>query len=373
MKILISTYENYPSGSGIANVVYNLNKHIKKNNQIQILSPIGPDIPISQNRILIKLGGISIYLFWRSAFKYITKNYKKYDIILLQNPLFTQKFHKKKLFCTVHTTFNEYSKMYNKIYSNRFMRLYYSIISYLEKTAYKKVNSKHDFIVTSNKTIDELKALGLKNKIYLISNGADVAKFKPSQKKRQLRKSLHLPVDKRIILFVGRVEHQKKPLQMIQTFSLVNKEVQDLTLLIIGQGSLLKTAKAFCKKHSTSNVIFTGQINQDKITNYYAAADYFIMCSMYEGQPLSLLEALSAGLVPILSDIPIFKDMVKLTNSGICLSFKSPEKASEKIINFIKKGDISQESAKIRKFAEDNLDWKDIAKQYLKIFKAEQK
>jgi glycosyltransferase involved in cell wall biosynthesis len=52
------------------------------------------------------------------------------------------------------------------------------------------------------------------------------------------------------------------------------------------------------------NVSFTGVVNYDHVPSILWNHDVFFLCSDYEGLPLSLLEAMGTGLVPVVSDLP---------------------------------------------------------------------
>ena len=52
------------------------------------------------------------------------------------------------------------------------------------------------------------------------------------------------------------------------------------------------------------NVSFTGVVNYDQVPSILWNHDVFFLCSDYEGLPLSLLEAMGTGLVPVVSDLP---------------------------------------------------------------------
>ena len=50
-----------------------------------------------------------------------------------------------------------------------------------------------------------------------------------------------------------------------------------------------------------------GRLDRAELPNYYAAADVFISGSHYEGSGYALIEALSAGVVPVVTNIPSFR------------------------------------------------------------------
>lgn len=52
------------------------------------------------------------------------------------------------------------------------------------------------------------------------------------------------------------------------------------------------------------NITFTGVVNYDQVPSILRNHDVFFLCSDYEGLPLSLIEAMGAGLTPVVSDLP---------------------------------------------------------------------
>ncbi len=50
-----------------------------------------------------------------------------------------------------------------------------------------------------------------------------------------------------------------------------------------------------------------GRVDRADLPNYYAAADVFVSGSHYEGSGYALIEAMSAGVVPVVTDIPSFR------------------------------------------------------------------
>jgi glycosyltransferase involved in cell wall biosynthesis len=125
--------------------------------------------------------------------------------------------------------------------------------------------------------------------------------------------------------------------------------------------------KRYVSDESIPNVIFVGFVEYNSLPDYYSCADYYIMTSEYEGQPLTLLEAMASGLPCIVSDIPNL-NIVKDANCGVVLDFSDKEEAVRQIINYIGK-DNAQHSLNARKYAVGILDWRIIAEKYLSEFK----
>ena len=122
-------------------------------------------------------------------------------------------------------------------------------------------------------------------------------------RKNELRKELQLPPDKRIILFSGKYIDKKRPLDLLQAFGQCKKKENGF-LVFMGDGQQRVEMETWMVRHKMDNVLLTGFVNQSKVSQYYAAADIFVMASR-EGETwgLSTNEAMNFGLPVLLSDL----------------------------------------------------------------------
>jgi D-inositol-3-phosphate glycosyltransferase len=120
-----------------------------------------------------------------------------------------------------------------------------------------------------------------------IANGVDIELFSPvsSDEKLHLRKRLGLSIDKPIVLFVGRFV-PKKGFDKVMA-------ARDGSYQIVFAGG---EADPF----TANDIVLIGKLNQKELADYYRAADVFVLPSEGEGFPLSIQEAMAAGL-PIIT------------------------------------------------------------------------
>ena len=117
--------------------------------------------------------------------------------------------------------------------------------------------------------------------------------------------------EKGLIKFVtvGRLSPEKNQSRLLKAFALALDKGLNAVLFIVGDGPLKKTLQAESRKLKIDGrVVFTGWV-----ANPYplvAAADALILSSDYEGQPMTLLEALAIGTPCIGTNIPGIKSVL---------------------------------------------------------------
>jgi len=364
MKILIISQEYYPKGSGIANVVHNLKKSMETSgNDVDICSPTGPDYKIGKADLLIeKAGGLGIAYFWYKVGKLLKKLEPKYDLIYLHNPMLFTKITSRKIFCVVHTLY--YSALKEYAWKDIGKIPYYLFMTFVEHVGYLRLR-KFKFIVTSPKTIKELRHYGIRSKMPIIYNGYD---FSATSKKLPKERTQFIKSSKDIkFLFVGRLTRQKNLFRMLDMFKQLERiNPKYLLVLISGGGELQNKLKNYIKKNSIKKAVIIDKVSHEELLGLYGLFDYTISSSYYEGFPLTLSESLASGLVPILSPIEIFRHITKQIHAGAIIDFsQNPRKAAAKIDQYCNSIDLKKESAKIKKLSKKLFDWNAIAKEYI--------
>lgn len=109
-------------------------------------------------------------------------------------------------------------------------------------------------------------------------------------------------------LSVGRLEIQKDFEYLIRLFN-----SSSYNLDIVGEGSLLTSLKNI----SNENINFLGNIEFSHLEELYSKYIFFVSATNYEGNPKSILEAMSKGCVVIAPDIPNISEIIKDKFNGI--------------------------------------------------------
>ncbi len=148
-------------------------------------------------------------------------------------------------------------------------------------------------VVTLNQKTHNLvrHVYGYKGNATILNNGLDDDFFAVQRAPfaKQPPKTLHL-------LFVGRLSKQKNVVALLVALAKTKRQVH---LDIIGEGPEQEIIEATIRNLRLKNVTLHGRLERPQVMQFYQTCDALIMPSLYEAQPLVLLEAMAAG-IPII-------------------------------------------------------------------------
>jgi glycosyltransferase involved in cell wall biosynthesis len=120
-------------------------------------------------------------------------------------------------------------------------------------------------------------------------------------RKIELKRKFGMPEDLAVILFCGKLIPVKRPMDLLQVFAQLSKDVR-CTLVFVGDGPLHSELEAYVQEHEPQHVYFMGFQNQTELPTFYAMADVFVLPSGSEQWGLVVNEAMCFGLPVIVSD-----------------------------------------------------------------------
>ena len=113
-----------------------------------------------------------------------------------------------------------------------------------------------------------------------------------------------------LILWVGRLTTNKDPLTVLDGLERALPQLPDArVLMVFGDDTLIDSVAERVRQSGllADKVTLVGQVDRDEMPNYYGAADVFVSGSHSEGSGYALIEAMSAGVVPVVTNIPSFR------------------------------------------------------------------
>jgi glycosyltransferase involved in cell wall biosynthesis len=360
LKILMLNYEFPPLGGGASPVSYEISKGlVKLGHKVDVVTMGYKDLPAFE-----KKEGINVYRvkcmrskkeichpweqlsYLRSAKKFLRKHLKdnRYDIchchFIIPTGVLALWVKKKFGLDYVITSHGSDVLGYN---NKRSFKYLYPIV----KGKWKEVVKEAKVVTTPSKFLqDKIKAITKEGNLVVIPNGIDPAKFKPMKKEKK-------------ILVVARLFENKGVQDVLD--ALKGMDMKGWKVDIVGEGPY--RAELERRARGLEKVVkFHGWVdnNSKKMKELYGKASVFVSASWFESFGLTVLEGMSAGCYPLISDIGGHKQFdLKKENYFKLGNVSDLRKKLEKLV-----------SGKIGKTRFDRrLSWVEVNKKFVEVLR----
>lgn len=196
---------------------------------------------------------------------------------------------------TYHTFFEEYLFHYVPLLPRGMLR---ALSRRFSRTQCDRMDA---LIVPSSAMRDKLADYGVRTPMHVIPTGIPLVDFSGGDGVA-FRSRHGIGADRPVLLFVGRVAHEKNIDFLLRALELAIAQVPDLLLVVAGEGPALESLKKLTARlELQEHVLFVGYLDRRAaLLDCYRAADAFVFASRTETQGLVLLEAMALG-VPVVS------------------------------------------------------------------------
>ncbi|MES2673446.1 MAG: glycosyltransferase family 4 protein [Pseudomonadota bacterium] len=263
----------------------------------------------------------------------------------------TKWIHRRPLILSTHGGF------FHTQFASRAKQTYFKSITRLSSSAYSSV------IATSANDGELFNQIMGKPKLEVIENGVNVEKF-ANQAANELQPTL---------IYFGRWSSNKGLLESLDLFSLLYARDNTWRLIIAGREydhSLIELQTLVCKLGLQNHVQLVANPSDADICKLIQQASYYLCLSHHEGFGIAPIEAMSAGLTPVLSNIPPFQRLIDNSGLGFTISNLSNTQATvEQLIELHSQGNpaYQQRRAAAISFAAQYA-WPQVADNYLALY-----
>jgi glycosyltransferase involved in cell wall biosynthesis len=150
----------------------------------------------------------------------------------------------------------------------------------------------------------------------VINNGIDQQKFSPGRRFKDVRGELGIPEGAVLVLFIARFTAHKQPLTLIRAFRAALSSIPGMHLLMVGDGDQRAEGLQLVKELGLEEAVSFQAFRQD-VPDILAAADIFVLPSLWEGLPIGLLEAMAMGKAVIATEVDGTKEVVQPGENGL--------------------------------------------------------
>ncbi|SDF23899.1 Glycosyltransferase involved in cell wall bisynthesis [Methanolobus vulcani] len=197
------------------------------------------------------------------------------------------------------------------------------------------------------------------DKICVIHNGINTEQFIPIEKSASNANNL---------LWIGRYAKGKGVDYLIEALDILRSENPGIILTMVGRGP---DKERFVQKiHELDldgNVVFKDYIPNSEIVNLYNQSSIFVLPSLEEGVPRTILEAMSCGVPVVCSQLPQLVDIVE--GSGFLVPVKDSNALANRISRLIADPELSRKLGEYgRKRVVRDFSWDDTVKRTISLY-----
>lgn len=192
-------------------------------------------------------------------------------------------------------------------------------------------------------------------KIQEVVQASSIFQYRDKQKAKELLQIKASPV----FLWVGRLDANKNPVMVVKAFQQFVLQQPTAKLYMIYQSEeLLEKIKTITAEASGIKLI--GKVEHRNLQNWYSCADFIISGSYYEGSGISVLEAMSCGCIPVVTNILSFRRMTGPDKCGLLYEAGSEKELLAGLMK-TKELDIKKERVKVLQQFNEALSFEAIA------------
>lgn len=228
---------------------------------------------------------------------------------------------------TNHTRYDIYARFYTPFLPSPIMNTFM-------KTYMPRFCDQVNRVICPSKGIAEvLKNFGVKARMTIAPNGVDVARFlNPPNQPDPTR--FGLPPGAVAVLYSGRLSPEKNLPVLLQAFLLAAKEVNNLHLLLIGAGPLeAKLRQQAAASEASDRIHFTGHLPYQQLPDVLAVGNIYASASISEVHPLSVIEAMAAGMPVIGINSVGVGDIVLHGQNGLLAEYNTAKDVAEHLVH----------------------------------------
>jgi len=201
--------------------------------------------------------------------------------------------------------------------------------------------------------------------------GVDLERFGKLDGSMEVRREFNIPMNRVIVLYVGRLSTEKNVERLIRDFGeLKRKNVQ---LLIVGYGPERSKLEQLRNDLSMVNrITFVG--SREDVERFYAASDIFFLPSKYEGYGQVLLEAMASGLpcIAFRNAPPEYEvaaqEIIQEGVTGFCVDPYNKQEGQDRLLYLIDNIDIRKKMGEAgRKECRRKFTWEGHVKRLLDL------
>lgn len=316
MRIGMVTACYKPVVNGVTRMIMLYKQHLEALGHEVTIFTLGDPDPAGDDPGVVRSPGISVSKGYYVGMRYTQEAQAllgQMDIIhchhLFMSVEMAHRYGRSPIVYTNHTRYD--------LYTGSFTPLPQPAADAVMRQIWPDFSDFADVVIAPSESVRRVMLdFGVKRPIEVIENGIDLRPFH-NPASPLTKQDLDIPDSAVLFAYVGRLSPEKDLDLLLRQFAIARDIVPNIHLLLIGKGPSVEELKIQTRQLGIeSHVHFTGVVGYENVGNYLAAADIFTTASTSEVHPLTIIEAMAAGLPVVAVASPGIADTVESGRSG---------------------------------------------------------
>jgi len=175
------------------------------------------------------------------------------------------------------------------------------------------------FVSRANEDYARRHRLGDPRRHVIIRSGVKLSDFPAACGREAKKRELGLPASAPMVLSIGNLKPQKNPAQFLALARLATAAVPEAVFVFVGDGPMRESIAAGAAKAGLGGRFLMLGWRRD-VAELLAAADVFVLTSLWEGLPRALVEAMKSGVPPVCYATDGVEDLVRDGENGFLVA-----------------------------------------------------
>ena len=230
---------------------------------------------------------------------------------------------------TYHTFFEDYMHHYLPILPKPLLRML------ARRLSRSQCNAMDAVVAPSQPMLDALRSYGVKSHAEVIPTGLQEHSFVPGDGSG-FRRRYGIAPERPVMLFVGRVAHEKNIGFLLRMALQVKHSRPDILLVLAGEGPALEQLRKEARALGLQdNTLYLGYLDRNmELNDCYRMADVFVFSSLTETQGLVLLEAMAQG-VPVVAIAEMGTKSILVEGKGALIAPQDEKGFAERVLGLL--------------------------------------
>lgn len=178
--------------------------------------------------------------------------------------------------------------------------------------------------------------------------------------------------NKKVIMYTGEITILHGIIDLVKAVELINNKIEDVALIIVGDGSWTPMIKEYVKKNQLRNITFTGRVPYERLPYYHSIADILVIPHVRRIDselqfPTKLLNYLASGKPIVASNLRAIADVVG--DNAILVEPGNPQAFADGILKLLNNEDLAKKIGENGKKLLYKYSWEESAKKVYEAYK----